>query len=85
MGKGEEQAISLAIERKDTLILDDAAAIKAAKALNVSHIRTTTIIFTALKKGILTKKQALSILNQLIENGYYIPTKDYAALISKFK
>ena len=85
LGKGEEQAISLAVERKDKLILDDAFAIKAAKALNANYLRTTTIIFTALKKRILIKKQALSIFNQLIENGYYIFTKDYSILISKLK
>lgn len=85
LGKGEEQAISLAVERKDRLILDDAFAIKAAKALNVNYLRTTTVIFTALKKRILTKKQALSVLNQLIENGHYISTKDYVILISKLK
>lgn len=85
LGKGEEQAISLAVERKDSLILDDAFAIKATTALNINYIRTTTVIFTALKKKILTKKQALSCLNQLIENGYYISTKDYAILISKLK
>ena len=85
LGRGEEQAISLAVERKDSIILDDAYAIKAAKALNIPFVRTTTVIFTSLKKRILIKKQALSILNLLIENGYYISTKDYAILISKLK
>ena len=85
LGAGEEQAISLAIERKDNLILDDAFAIKAAKALNVPFIRTTTIILVALKKKIVTKKQALQILNELINNGYYISTKEYSVLISKLR
>ena len=85
LGAGEEHAINLAIERKDSIILDDAFAIKAAKALNVDYIRTTTVIFTALKKNIVTKKQALSILNQLIENSYYISTRDYAILVSRLK
>ena len=85
LGGGEEQAISLSIEIKDSIILDDAFAIKAAKALNVNYIRTTSVIFTALKKRVLAKKQALSILNQLIENGYYISTKEYSILISKLK
>jgi len=35
LGGGEEQAISLSIEIKDSIILDDAFAIKAAKDLNV--------------------------------------------------
>ena len=85
LGAGETDAINLAIERKDSIILDDAFAIKAAKALNIPVVRTTTVIFTALKNKIITKSQALGILNQLIENGYYISTRDYAVLMSKLK
>lgn len=85
LGAGENQAISLAKERKDSIILDDAFAVKAAKAFNIPIIRTTTVIFIALQKRILTKAQALGILNNLIENGYYISTRDYAILISKLK
>ena len=85
LGTGENQAISVAKERKDSIILDDALAIKAAKAFNITIVRTTTVIFTALQKKIITKKQALNMLNQLIDNGYYISTKDYAVLISKLR
>lgn len=85
LGAGENQAINLAKEKKDSIILDDAFAIKAARALNIPIVRTPTVIFTALQKRILTKAQALTILNNLIENGYYISTKDYAVLISKLK
>ncbi|MBI2657050.1 hypothetical protein HYX03_04885 [Candidatus Woesearchaeota archaeon] len=85
LGAGESQAISLAIERKDSILLDDAFAIKAAKSFNISVARTTTVIFIALQNKIINKSQALSILNQLIENGYYISTKDYAILMSKLK
>ena len=83
LGAGENQAISLAKERKDKIILDDALAVKAANAFDIPTVRTTSIIFTALNKKIINKKQALSLLNRLIENGYYISTKDYAALVSK--
>lgn len=85
LGAGETDAINLAIERKEKVILDDAFAIKAAKAFNLSVIRTTTIIFIALKNKIITKSQALNALNSLIEIGYYISTKEYAALVSKLK
>ena len=85
LGAGENQAICLAKERKDSIILDDAFAIKVAKSLSIPFVRTTSIIFTALQKRIINKVQALAILNQLIENGYYISTKDYAILISKLK
>jgi len=85
LGPGETQAISLAIEKKDCIILDDAFAIKAAKAFNIPIVRTTTVIFMAVKNKIITKPEALGILNQLIDIGYYISTKEYAVLMSKLK
>ncbi|MBS3096704.1 hypothetical protein J4480_04660 [Candidatus Woesearchaeota archaeon] len=85
LGAGENQAINLARERKDSILLDDAFAIKAAKALEIPVARTTTFIFTALKKKLITKAEALNCLNLLIETGYYISPMDYAALISELK
>ena len=85
LGAGESQAINLAIERKDAIILDDAFAIKAAKAFDIRVFRTTTVIFAALRNKTITKPDALKILNQLIEIGYYISTKEYAVLLSKLE
>ncbi len=85
LSNGENDAISLAKERKDSIILDDAFAIKVAKAFNIPIVRTTTVIFTALHKKFITKAQAFATLNSLIESGYYISTKDYSVLISRLK
>jgi predicted nucleic acid-binding protein len=85
LGEGETAAINLVIERKNSIILDDAFAIKAAKAFNIPVVRTTTVIFTACRKKIISKAQALETLNKLIDEGYYISTRDYAALMSKLK
>ncbi len=84
LGKGEVAAISLAKEQGDTIILDDAAAIKAAEALNIPTIRTTTVLFMAVQKKLLTKKEALLYLNLLIENGYYIAPRYYSLIVDKF-
>ena len=85
LGEGENQAINLSIEKKDSIILDDTFAIKAAKAFNIPYIRTTTVIFLAVKNKIITKPETLNTLNHLIDVGYYISTKEYAVLISKLK
>ncbi|MBI2542494.1 hypothetical protein HYV80_07360 [Candidatus Woesearchaeota archaeon] len=85
LGAGEEQAINLAIEKKDGIILDDAVAIKAAKAFGINAVRTTTVIFAAMKKRIITEPEVLKILSQLIEIGYYISSTEYSILISKLK
>lgn len=66
LGKGEASAINLAMETKDSLIIDDATVIKAAKLLNIEVLRTTAVIFSAVKKSLLTKKEALEKINKII-------------------
>ncbi len=83
IGKGENAAISLARERKKPIIIDDAVAVKIAKSFNLEVIRTTTIILMAIKKKIITKKQANSLIDKLIDFGYYISPKYYAELLKK--
>ena len=83
LGKGENSAINLAKEKNDKLIIDDALAVKAAKGLNIEFIRTTTVVFIAVEKGIINKKEAVSIINNLIENEYYIAPKYYAEILSR--
>ena len=85
LGKGETDAISLAKEKSETLIIDDAYAIKAAKFYDVDIIRTTTLIFIAINKKIISKKEAVNLLNKLIEQGYYIKPAEYAAILNKLR
>ncbi len=85
LGKGETSAIQLAREKKETIILDDYAAIKTAEALGIPTIRTTTIIFMSLEKKIIKKEEALTLINALIENGYYIAPKFYIEIVRALK
>jgi len=85
LGAGENDAITLARERKDTVILDDAFAIKVAKVLNIPTIRTTTAIFLAVNKKAISKDEAIAILNSLIESGYYISPKEYSVILTRLK
>lgn len=85
LGNGEVDAISLAKEKKDTLIIDDSYAIKAARTYGINTIRTTTVVFIALKKKIINKKQAIELINKLIEEGYYIKPKEYSVILNKLK
>ena len=83
LGKGENSAINLAKETGDKLIIDDALAIKAAKALNLEVTRTTTVVFMAVEKKIISKKQAISIVDKLINGGYYISPKYITAILTR--
>ena len=80
---GESSVINLARERKDKLVIDDSIAIKVAKAFDIETIRTTTIIFMAVEKNIINKKQAISLINKLIDIGYYISPTYYSAILTK--
>lgn len=82
-GKGENAAINLASERKEPLIIDDAQGIKIAESLGIKIFRTTSIILLALKKKIITKKEALDFIKSLVEHGYYISPEYYAQLLEK--
>lgn len=83
LGEGEQDAISLALELKESLIIDDAVGIKVARSLNIETFRTTTLILMAVKKKIFTKKQAVELINKLLNAGYYIAPKYYANLITQ--
>lgn len=83
LGKGEDAAISLAKEKNDSILIDDALGIKAANSFNIKIIRTTTVILLALKKKLINKKEAHNLINKLIESGYYISPNYYSLLITK--
>lgn len=83
LGKGENSVISLAKQKKDGVILDDATAIRAAKALGVNFLRTTTLVIMAVEKKFVSKKQAVSIINELIGTGYYVRPKYISAILTK--
>ena len=83
LGKGENSAINLVKETGDKLIIDDALAIKAAKTLNLEVTRTTTVVFMAVEKKIISKKQAISIVDKLISGGYYISPKYITAILTR--
>ncbi len=83
LGKGENSVINLAVEMKEPLIIDDSLAIKIARSFNLKTLRTTSIVLLALKKKILTKKEAINCINRLIEEGYYISPRYYSMLIEK--
>ena len=54
-----------------------------AQSLGIETLRTTSVIISAIKKKIITKKEALDIINKIIEKGYYISVKYYKELIDK--
>jgi|SRR3989338_1040655 len=85
LGKGESAAICLAKEKNKSLIIDDAIAIKLAKALKLSVLRTTSVILIGVNKKIINKKDRALLLNKIVENGYYINPYYYSTILERLK
>ena len=85
LGKGENAAINLARERRDELIIDDSMAIKTAAVLGINCYRTTSVILKAMHKKFINKKEAMNLINNIIEEGYYISPQVYLKIVSSIK
>ena len=83
IGPGENQALQLAFEKKDTIVLDDARAIRIARIMGVRHIRTTSVILQAVTSRKLSRDEAVDVLNNMIGIGYYIAPKYYSRLLTR--
>ncbi len=71
IGQGEAEAIALAIENKENIILDDKQAIKVCKMLNVQFTTALNILVALYDSNILAKEQAELALKKLSVFGRY--------------
>jgi len=71
----------LAEEKKAPLISNDAALMLIARSRGIRCIWLTTFLLNCLKKKIITKKDAKSILLQLVEASMHLTNDVYSALL----
>ncbi len=83
LGKGENSSLSLAKEGNDKLLIDDASAIRAAKAMGIDFLRTTTVLIMAVERKVMTKKRAVTLIGQLVKAGYYISPRYLMEILAK--
>lgn len=69
LGKGESAVLALALDRRATAILDDAAARRAAKALGVRVTGTFGVIVRAKRRGLI--EAAKPLVRAVLEAGLY--------------
>ncbi len=83
---GENSALSLCHEKKDTLFLsDDAGARKIARSLGYTAVGTIGILLYNLKNKKITPKDFFMLLDELVGKGYYLSTELYAELVKRVK
>ena len=69
--KGEAESITLAIEIKSPLAVDDGKAIKAAKIFGITYITALSFVLLLLEKKKITKEQAIKTIRKLAMYGRY--------------
>lgn len=81
VAKTELEAINLAIKEKKIVIIDDKNAVQIANIFNVNVHGTLFIILEAVKQKILKKDEAVSVVNQMMENEFYLASDVYALFL----
>ena len=77
LDKGECAALSLAIERRKIFLSDDNKARNVGLANSLEVIGTAGVLLLNVQHNKITKKDALIVLDKLVENGYYLSTELY--------
>lgn len=81
VAKTELEVIALAIKEKKTAIMDDKNAVQIANIFNIDVHGTLFIILKAVKQKLLKKDEAVNIVNQMIENEFYLANEVYALFL----
>lgn len=83
LGIGESSSIGLASKLKHILIIDDKKAAFIAGTLGVECHGTLYVILESLKRGLIKdKKEAIYIVEQLVNNNLYLSTETLSAFYS---
>ena len=81
LGKGEKEAISLAINKKALLLIDDDSAKSYASVLGVEAHGSFYVLYLACVKKIIDKNKAKEIFEGVIREGFYISTDVYSTFL----
>lgn len=72
VGRGEADAISLAEALKTALLMDDRVAVDLARMRGVETRWTTSVVLEAHRRGILDRKDARGVVEDLVASGLWI-------------
>ena len=77
LGKGEKEAISLAVKHKCTLIIDDDSAKAYASIFGIDAHGTLYVLYLAYKKKIIDHDNAMNAMEGMAVGGFYISNDVY--------
>jgi len=82
---GESEAIALAKERNLSIIIDEKRGRKIAKGMGLKVIGLLGVVYLNVKKGFLTKDEAISFLDDAIKHGYRISQKMVSDVLGELR
>lgn len=78
---GELKAISLALERKKPLLIDDHLAREVAQLFQVEVHGTLYVLLEAYQRKMMTKQSAIEMLHRMMKNQFYLSSTVYATFL----
>lgn len=83
LGKGEESAINLALDKKSLLLVDDYVARQIAKNLGLKVIGTLGLLLIFLRRKFISYEEFKDLLNKLIENNFRMSIEIYNEVLNE--
>ena len=81
VAQAELEVIALAIKGRKTAIIDDKTAVQIANIFDVEVNGTLFVILKAVKQKLLKKEEAIKIVNQMMDNEFYLSSDVYALFL----
>ncbi|MBN2825881.1 MAG: hypothetical protein JXQ76_11185 [Campylobacterales bacterium] len=85
LDSGESEAIALALQRKEKLIIDEKKGRKIALNQGIEIIGLLGIIYLNIKKGFMTQNEAKSFIDDALKNGYRISNRLIEGMLNQLK
>lgn len=83
--RGELSVISVARETNSVAVIDDKIARALAKSLKVKTAYSAALIFEALEKDIITKREAINFVDKMIAGGWRCDVETYRVILAKLE
>ena len=81
LGIGEKEAIALMEQlNADWLLIDDHLASATARLRGITVRSTTYLLIFWTRKRVISQTKAIRLLDDLVESGYYLSSRDYISI-----
>ena len=81
IGRGEAEALAVALAKKAFCLSDDRKAWSAGNASGVKVLSMPAMLIACCRKKMIEKKEAAGLVERLVSEGYYLKATDYLEII----